>query len=567
MGVPGFFSWLLHKSNCVNNILLPNIDNKPNVLFLDANGIFHPVCAKVIENEKYIGLKNKAKLESIMIQNIIEHIEIIIRHVEPTDEVYISVDGPAPYAKINQQRKRRYKSVYETNIKSQLKDKYNIKYNNWSSICITPGTEFMEKLNMAIMNHNFVSNMNIKITYSSYHVVGEGEHKIFNYIKRHNSDENKTYVIYGLDADLIFLSLASNVRNIYLLREKLNFTYNFEKHIEKYNSDYIYVSIDNTGDCIYNLINIESLNKTCIINDFMLICFLLGNDFLPHVPSIEIKNKGIEHLVSAYIATLKEDETYLVCISCNELDIGKINEISFRKFISKLADKECTYFVENYNKRKYNRPCPFADSCNNIQMYNRDLWHIENLKNIDNTDPIELGKDNQTIWKYKYYNHYYNTTMDTYTNVVNKLCSSYLKGLQWTLKYYLHGCINWTWYYEYINAPFVSDLHNYMSQRSNSFHVPNVPMTKVLKPSVQLLHVIPPQHSYLLPKSYKFIANYFPREIELDYVGKDMLWKCSPILPTINGQELNKVIKPLRLTEDEKKRDLFENDISLRIKY
>ena len=46
---------------------------------------------------------------------------------------------------------------------------------------------------------------------------GEGEHKILQYIKMHELENS---VIYGLDADLIMLSIVSRIKNIYLFKRK-----------------------------------------------------------------------------------------------------------------------------------------------------------------------------------------------------------------------------------------------------------------------------------------------------------------------------------------------------------
>ena len=56
------------------------------------------------------------------------------------------------------------------------------------------------------------------VNYNGSENNGEGEHKIFNYIKI--NDNNKKIIIHGLDADLIILSLMSHKDNIYLMREK-----------------------------------------------------------------------------------------------------------------------------------------------------------------------------------------------------------------------------------------------------------------------------------------------------------------------------------------------------------
>ena len=57
---------------------------------------------------------------------------------------------------------------------------------------------------------------NIQVIMSGCREVGEGEHKIMNYINENPIEGNN--FIHGLDADLIMLSLI-NKSNIYLLRE------------------------------------------------------------------------------------------------------------------------------------------------------------------------------------------------------------------------------------------------------------------------------------------------------------------------------------------------------------
>ena len=153
-----------------------------------------------------------------MIKRIINYINYLIDYVKPTELIYIAVDGVAPVAKLNQQRKRRYKSVIDNQIKYNLQRKYHIPHNeSWSNIVITPGTNFMIKLDKALIK---LKNTNNKIIYSSYQEPGEGEHKILQYIKNNIKPDTQDYnVIYGLDADLIFLTFASGVNNLLLLRE------------------------------------------------------------------------------------------------------------------------------------------------------------------------------------------------------------------------------------------------------------------------------------------------------------------------------------------------------------
>ena len=121
--------------------------------------------------------------------------------------MYIAFDGVAPVAKLEQQRNRRYKTMFEKKILYMLDNTNN---NSWDTTQITPGTNFMNLLSKSI--HKYFNNpkkFNIKkifISCSDEH--GEGEHKIYEFI-RNNKEHHKTTntIIYGLDADLIMLSL------------------------------------------------------------------------------------------------------------------------------------------------------------------------------------------------------------------------------------------------------------------------------------------------------------------------------------------------------------------------
>ena len=82
----------------------------------------------------------------------------------------------------------------------------------------------MEKLNEAI--RQFITSFgDIKYIFNSSNIPGEGEHKIMNFIKENKKtlDCDGNIIIYGLDADLIMLSMTCRMDNIYLLREEVEF--------------------------------------------------------------------------------------------------------------------------------------------------------------------------------------------------------------------------------------------------------------------------------------------------------------------------------------------------------
>lgn len=592
MGVPGFFAWLLKnykKTEIITNQIYDDVD----ILYLDANCLFHPQCFKVLNF--YEEALNINKLESKMIKRILNYMDYLIALVNPKKEVFIAVDGVAPLAKINQQRKRRYKSIIDNEIRNNIKKKYKKLINNsWNNTVITPGTKFMEKLHCEILNHIKKNKLNLKIkyTYSSYHTIGEGEHKILQDIRKKSLENNKkdkndknnkredVYVIYGLDADLIFLSLASKKQKIYLLREETLFS-KFSKNIDDDNEiinivkdvaeNLNFVSMDETRKSIndqiqkiidqkieYPKINYHDID---FCDDFIFLCFLLGNDFIPAIPSINIKNSGLNFILDIYVDTYLILKTNLIFNDGNIL----INEIFFELFILNLSKYEEYYFkikypkyVENLDKKK----------CLSEDQFEKEIWELENLKGNKIDDPIKLGVDEQEVWKFRYYEFYYGTIRNQ-ENHIFKMCEEYLKGMVWTLQYYFKQCQSWEWQYIYHHAPFISDLSYYFKKNKFDFTKINFPISKPLKPLIQLLAVIPPSCHEILPKEYgklmyspnSEIIDMFPIEVKLDKLYKESFHKCMPFIPNINISRFENAVINIKLSQDEKERNEIKDNI------
>ena len=275
------------------------------------------------------------------------------------------VDGVCPLAKMAQQRKRRFKSIDDTKIHNDLKLKHGKTVNDkWSNIVITPGTEFMEKLHNHLLNF-FSKIKKSKLSksqtqpqhiYSSYLTPGEGEHGILQHIKTHVRP-NDVVVIYGLDADLIFLAMTSGIENIYLLRESLHLGIKPEQEelydpIEDVAQELMYVSIKELkkafNDQLFCLarkksnVNFNFDESIDFSDDLVTICFLLGNDFLPHFPSIDISKGGLDMIIDVYIETISDTHTLLTSKVDNKL---VINQIVFNFLCGKLGNREQNFFV------------------------------------------------------------------------------------------------------------------------------------------------------------------------------------------------------------------------------
>jgi 5'-3' exonuclease len=551
MGVPGFFSWLLRNYK-KNTIITDKITKDIDTLYIDANCLFHPQCFQTLDTlEEWSSV---SRLETKMINRILKYINYLIEYTK-TKHVYIAVDGVAPMAKMSQQRKRRYKSNDELNDRDKIKEKNNkpIK-KRWSNSVITPGTEFMEKLHLRLLK--YISTLKIKATYSSYHTNGEGEHKILNDIK--TNDNNDNIVIYGLDADLIFLALASNKSNIYLLRESSNF-----KDI-KIEQELSYVSIDQMEIGLYETlkdkINIKNfiLTKRNLVNDFIFVCYFLGNDFLPHLPSIDIIKGGLDLLLNSYSSTINYQKKYL-------FDENKeINTKFLFEFIKYISLREDYYFKKILPKYKYNNN---KKTCKSDDKYICDVWEYENLKNINIKDEIKFGVGLQSEWKERYYQHYFNSNKK---ELINNICLKYLEGLKWTTEYYFKGCQDWCWQYDYVQAPFISDIFYYLKNTHFDINKLVFDQNIPLKPCEQLLAVMPPPYVEQLPKKYQQlvldkkspIKDLYPIEYELDYMNKDLLWKCEAKLPFVDDKRIRESIKNIKLSKKESIRNLIYDEFT-----
>ena len=285
MGIKHFFYWFKNQySEHINGITYDEKLSKVtpiDVLMIDMNGIFHTAAQKIYEygdykrNKRLLCKKRKTENKDILVYQEVCHIlTTLVDIVCPRKRLVLCVDGPAPISKQNQQRQRRYVSARSKTCED-----------DFDSTCITPGTKFMDMLTKYIDEFIKIKIKNdenwkkIEVMFSNEKVPGEGEHKLINFIREYKVEDD-IYCIHGLDADLIMLSLATHLPNFFILRE------------DRMKNELLAVNIGNIRkQLVLDLKWKETkykFNEEKAINDFILLCFMTGNDFLPHIPSLEI---------------------------------------------------------------------------------------------------------------------------------------------------------------------------------------------------------------------------------------------------------------------------------------
>lgn len=561
MGVPGFFLWLWKNYKGTNFVfsrselekddpLYQEINNLDYML-IDANCLIHPVCFKVLADNPKI--KNISKLENKMREAVIEYLEKIIDHVKPRKGVYLAIDGVAPVAKIKQQRSRRFKSVNDRRLYDSIRRKHEKEIPFfWNNSAVTPGTQFMKYLHNHIDNWalDYGKKKNLEIIYSSCYTPCEGEHKLLQYIRNNQKEGIEyTYLMYGLDADLIFLILSTGLKNTFLLREANQFD-------RKKGHGFNYVSINimrqaiiermtetiiNEIDCSEEEVNnkfINSLDSTNLINDFIFLCYLMGNDFLPHLPSLDIYEGAVDYLIDKYVGILVENNNFKYLINTDKND--KINQTFFNQLLSELSVDEEQLLIENYTKK------PKKYGCQSKDPYDREVHKIENLQFKFN-DPVLLGSDNMEKWKERYFDHYFHVEKEEIDDFSKEMTKHYMTGLKWVTEYYFDKCPSWNWYYPYDHPPFIQDINKHKIK----FKDIKFELGEPLKPFEQLLSVLPKESAYLLPQKLQKImlnlnssvAHLYPSNFELDFLNKKKYWMAIPKLPPLEINSIKRIYK------------------------
>lgn len=512
MGIPSYYKKLADHTK---GLVSKTYEGKASALYFDFNCmIYH--CARRNNSSlpPYPGHDGKDEWEALLLEDIVKYVVKVWQEVGQPKEVFLGIDGVVPMAKIKQQRMRRFKSVWLAEEEKKEGIRENIE--SWDTNCITPGTKFMTKLTKRLED---LCKKRPHWSVSGAEEPGEGEHKVMQKL-RQRSESDEPILIYGLDADLILLTLLNSKSPAYLVRET---------------SEMGLVQLNSFGEEEYSFFSIEVLKKTLPANitipDYVAAMSLLGNDFLPHSLTLKIRDDGHTVLVKTLKALTEEGMSFLE----NQDERLVVCHSALLKMVSLWANDESNRMLHSCKKK--------------FQMRGQAQQTLENR-------PLEWMVEAGVVWKdsegwklHPGWKQVYNQRWLQCERPcdIDSVCREYLYGLQWVVDYYTgQFLVDKTWCFSRLLPPLWSDLATYLGK--NIYKEFPVTVVRAIQPSEQLAMVLPLESWHFIQEASlrslpSRLPQFWPQSFSFFSVGRSRMWECEPLIPVLTVERIRSALK------------------------
>jgi 5'-3' exonuclease len=431
---------------------------------------------------------------------------------QPTKGVYVSCDGVVCAAKSKQQRLRRFKGPWiaaaEAAVKREAGAQDTGTEERWDQNALTPGSAFMERLGGTLIDAGrlLAKKTSLKVHVSTTSEPGEGEHKLLAHMR---SVRPTTCTIYGLDADLILLSMLLRVdtgADVRLMREAQEF--------ERGGGEGEWRSLD-----VSSLASITLNGKPERVRDYVAAMSLLGNDFLPRSLTHTVRDDGIPFLIRSLEKSVWGAGLTLVG------EDGGLRRDALLALLRPWAAMEEQNMLACVKDAVKGARRPAGIGANPEETALREFnaqparWcAVKALLDPRNPETLIPG------WR------------DLYRGVWRSgHVGDYVAGLAWTWDYYSGRPVDLGWFYEAHLPPLWSDVVAALETRKD-VAPPPLRFTEPLVPWLHLLSVLPADSvRSLLPANRQIALKkapwYWPTSWSLFDVGRSQIWECEPVIP------------------------------------
>lgn len=318
--------------------------------------------------------------------------------------------------------------------------------------------------------------------------------------------------------------------------------------------------------------NVTKFDLERIVDDFVFLCILSGNDFLPGLPSLDANDFLLDRLLSAYKHLLQERSGYLTASA--DIDIG-----NFKLLMALLTQLEFDIFSQHFpslslklsppsntnttntlntlntlNNNNNNNTSSLLKTINTLNNNNITQQQVqqkeqENEKIEENTkSKVKIGTGKMSIVSAgpRHQMTMHRAVRDIFENVEtieegieiwkerhrkeklnvkegeDEVVKEYYFGLKWVLSYYYCGMPSWSWQYGYHYAPLSSDFEMLNKKEAIVFQ-----LDKPSSPFVHLMSVLPRTSFRLVPGILQplvldpesSLAPFYPDDCKIDMEG------------------------------------------------
>jgi hypothetical protein len=337
-------------------------------------------------------------------------------------------------------------------------------------------------------------------------------------------------VVYGLDADLILLSMLTSLQTgiaISLLREKQEFGLNVNANVNAKEKDQEYQLIDLTEFRV----RVGISNMVEVIN-YIGLMSLMGNDFLPHSLTHKLGDDGHECVLSVF-NTMKESKKWLVNSVDGRWTMNIDVFLDIARDWSTCEDERILGMIQKKQEQARRGVSKGMDASEGLPLE----WAVE--KNFLKGGTLIDGW-RQIYWKWM-----------CPSGRESRMCEKYIEGCQWILDYYTaqkEVDLNWT-FPSWI-PPLWSDFQHFVpsqneSERASVSEIP--PPT----PEEQLAMVLPLESWGLIRNSKHrtlpaLLPQMWPQSFSFFSVGRKWLWECEALVPVLTADRVREILNPGR---------------------